>query len=79
MVFQAGRWWAERDDNDEEAESLKGGGEESRSDSRSGEISEAVTPEMSSPEIPQKEVPTTVLHATETFKSTDWTMNLKKR
>ncbi|EIM90293.1 uncharacterized protein STEHIDRAFT_44068, partial [Stereum hirsutum FP-91666 SS1] len=44
MVFQAGRWWAERDDEDEE-ESLRG--EESRSDSRAGELSsEAVTPEI---------------------------------
>ena len=50
MLFQAGRWWAERDNEQEDTEGLRG--TESRSDSRAGELpSEATTPE-----IPQEKV-----------------------
>lgn len=66
MVFQAGRWWAERDDEDEE-ESLRG--EESRSDSKFP--SEAVTPE-----IPEK---TSVAEAVEMTKEEKLKGSLKSK
>lgn len=69
MVFQAGRWWAERDEEDDE-ESLRG--EESRSDSRAGELSsEAVTPE-----IPEK---TSVVEAAEAVKEEQLKGSLKSK
>lgn len=69
MVFQAGRWWAERDEEEDE-ESLRG--EESRSDSRAGELSsEAVTPE-----IPEK---TSVVETTEKEKEEKLKGSLKPK